>query len=578
MSSTNLNFFPLKLGVSSLLTLGSIFLTNLALPTLAAEKIFFVYSPIKASLRVQSLEKFAENGTVNQDLQKYFGLVKPSEEEKELFQKALTTPVQVDFTLLSRLLNTEEAERIFNYFGKVINIEGGANGRYILRGAIIQAAMEPEGLTLINVLKKLPTNVQINLREALEYSKQVELVVDGSYLFNDQVTKLSQQEASQADKIDFAQLPDIRNTGQLEVETNTWNLTDSSRTRKMYVNVYQPAQMTRDKTPVVIISHGLSSSPESFESGAKYLASYGFVVIIPQHPGSDEKHTQDLIEGYTRQVFFLNEFIDRPQDISYVLDELERRNEAEFEGKLDLENVGIAGHSFGGYTALAVAGATIDFERLERNCDLDIGNLNTALLLQCRALKLERQEYDFRDERIKAVFAYNPVNASIFGETGLNKVTIPTYIGAGSYDPATPFIFEQARSYPFLGSEKTYLQLQEGQAHVDFAELDAGITNMLTQVTGLTLPAPMLLEKYTQPFLLAFFQVYINEDDSYSSYLDSSYADYLSEGEEFKNHLITKASADKFSAIVEQFIKENYDTIFEKTSRVNGVSDLTLVQ
>ena len=543
MLASNFNFSFLKLSVTSAITLGSILWTSLATPTLAAEKIFFVYSPIKASLRVKSLEEFAQSGTVNKDLKTYFGLIKPNQEEKDKFQKALSTPVEIDFALLSRLLNTEEAERIFNYFGKVINIDGGRNGRYILRGAIVQAAMEPEGLSLINVLKKLPTNVQINIRQALNYSKQVELVVNGSYLFNDEVSKLSQKEASKSEPIDFAQLANLTLPGTTQVEEATWNLTNSDRQRKFYVNVYQPQQIIKydlnlmsldstdalpkegenlvivakidnvyhvrifnyngeqvvdtgndgfspdamlvqkldaafsnqpidnqtkdelvenitsslgyiqmigDKTPVVIISHGLSSRPEDFEKYAKHLASYGFMVAVPQHPGSDMKHTLDLTEGYTRQLFLQNEFIDRPQDISYVMDELERRNEEEFQGKLDLENVGIAGHSFGGYTALAVAGATIDFDRLERNCNLDIGNLNTALLLQCRALKLDPQEYNFRDERIKAVFTVNPVNASIFAEKGLSKVKIPTFISAGSYDPATPFIFEQARSYPFF--------------------------------------------------------------------------------------------------------------------------------
>ena len=265
MLPSNFNFSFLKQGVISAMMLGSIGFTSLAMPSLAAEKIFFVYSPIKASLRVKSLEEFAQNGTVNQDLQKYFGLIKPSQEEKEAFQKALTAPVKVDFTLLSRLLNTEEAERILNYFGDIINIEGGSNGRYILRGAIVQAAMEPEGLTLINVLKKLPTNVEINLSQALNYSKQVELIVNGSYLFIEEVTKLAQQEASTVDKIDFAQLPDLTTPGTKQVEKTTWNLTDSTRNRKIYVDVYKPQQMTEDKTPVVIFSHGLSSSPESFE-------------------------------------------------------------------------------------------------------------------------------------------------------------------------------------------------------------------------------------------------------------------------------------------------------------------------
>ncbi len=562
MLSIPFNLSSLKRSVTSL-TLGAIASISWGMPSLAAEKIFFVYGPLNLSLRINSLEEFAQNGTVNQNLGQYFNIVKASEQEKETFRKALVTPVKIDFTLLSRLLNTEEAERIFNFFGKVINLQGGGNGRYVLRGAIVQAAMEPEGLSLINVFKKLSTNVQIDIEQALKYSAQVQLVIDGSYLLIDEVKKLAQREASEADSVNFAQLPDLREPGPMEVEKITLNLLDSSRQRKMYVDVYKPQPMTGEKTPVVIVSHGLNSSPESFTVIPPYLASHGYVVALPQHPGSDAKQGKGLIEGDTRKIFLLNEFLDRPQDITYTLDELERRNELEFEGKLDLENVGIFGHSFGGYTALAVGGANIDFERLEKNCNLDIGNLNTALLLQCRGLKLERQEYNFRDERIKAVFVVNPVNASILGIKGLGKIKIPTFIAAGSYDPATPFVFEQARSYPFLGSEVTYLQLQEGQAHIDIAELDAGISNMLEGVAKLTIPSPKTIDDYTNSMMLAFFKVYINEDDNYHPYLQSSYADYLSEGQEFKTTLITKTSAAKLSEIFEQFIADNYETIYK---------------
>ena len=357
-------------------------------------------------------------------------------------------------------------------------------------------------------------------------------------------------------------MPDIREFGPVAVAKTTWHLIDTNRQRKFDVNVYKPQQITEDQIPVVIISHGLSSSPKEFSKRAEHLASYGYLVVLPQHPGSDTQQTEDLIEGYTRQIFVLNEFIARPQDITYTLDELEKRNQQEFAGKLDLENVGIFGHSFGGYTALAVAGATIDFEELENDCNLNIGNLNTALLLQCRALKLDQKEYNFRDKRIKAVFAINPVNASIFSEKGLSKVKVPTFIGAGSYDPATPFIFEQALSYPFLGSQETYLQLQEGQAHVDIAELDAGITDLFSNIAKLTLPSPKLLDDYTNATVLAFFEVYIHQDDNYRPYLQSSYLNYLSQGQEFKTHLITKDSAEKFRQVFEKFIADNYETIY----------------
>ena len=316
---------------------------------------------------------------------------------------------------------------------------------------------------------------------------------------------------------------------------------------------------------MIIFSHGLSSRPEDFAKRAIHLASYGYVVAMPQHPGSDIIKTQDFLDGYTREIFELNEFVDRPADVSYVIDELQRRNESLFAGKLNVEEVGVVGHSFGGYTALAVAGATIDFKILQRNCDLAIGNLNIALLLQCEALKLDQtKEYQFRDPRVKAVYVSNPVNASIFNEQGLGQITIPTFISAGSYDPATPFVFEQGRTFPFLNSDESYLQMQEGQAHVDFSELDIGISDFLNTVTNLTLPAPDLLDDYTNSMTYAFFQVHLRGQKDFQDYLQASYAEYLSQGQEFKTYLITDDSAPELRQKYREFIDRNLDLILRK--------------
>ena len=545
----------------SLLTLGVVLRDTAH----AAEKIFFVYNPIIASLKVESLERFANDGTVNEDLGFYLNLADVNEEQKARFRKALTKPVPIDPILLSRSLNTEEAERLLNYFGSVINIKGGRNGKYLLRGALVQAAFEQGGLTLINVFKKLAVDIEVNVEQIIKYSDQIDLVIRGSELFASEIESLADKEAQSSTKINFTQKQDIRLPGALEVKHSTLDLYDSQRKRKLYVELYQPKNLKHSNLPVIVLSHGLSSNPESWEKEALHLSSYGYVVAVPQHPGSDILKTQDFLDGYTREVFDREEFINRPKDISFVLDELTKLNETQFQGKLNLETVGVGGHSFGGYTALAVAGAKLDFNRLERNCNLTIGNFNSALILQCRALKLDRdKDYNFRDPRIKAVYASNPVNASIFGSNGLSELKVPVFISAGSYVPATPFVFEQGRSYPFLGSSKSYLQLQEGQAHVDFSELDAGVSDLIERVGNLTLPTPDLLDAYTHSMILAFFQVHLNNQDDYKVYLQSQYAQYLSDGQEFKTYLITKNSAPELKNKYEQFIDNNQDLIFDE--------------
>ena len=63
---------------------------------------------------------------------------------------------------------------------------------------------------------------------------------------------------------------------------------------------------------------------------------------------------------------------------------------------------------------------------------------------------------------------------------------------------------------------------------------------------------------------LAFFQVHLNDQQDYKIYLQSSYAEYLSQGQEFKTYLITKTSVPELRDKYEQFIQDNRDLILDE--------------
>ncbi len=543
--------FSLGLGLIPMMTLGA--------SSQAAEKIYFIYSPLMESLKIDSLKSFAETGNVPLDLKFYLDIVGADAEERQLLQTALTRKIDIDPVLLARSLKTDEGERLLESFGQVVNIRGGRNGKYALRGAIIKSAFEENGLTLLNVLDNLGVDVQVDLEQLFGFAENVSTILAGTERFIEEVEQLAKQEAKFAAVADYGQRPDLRKMGMFAVEMETWQLADQKRDRQFYAQIYRPQKPLGEKVPVILISHGLASAPEKHRNLAQHLASYGFVVVVPQHPGSDLAYLEEFAVGYQRQVSDLQEFVNRPLDISFTLDELERRNDTEFGGRLDLENVGIYGHSYGGYTALAVAGAfpTPNFEQLNEDCAAEWGIFNNALLLQCRALQLSPENYNFRDQRIQAVIAANPVNASIFGEAALSQIEIPIAVVAGSYDPATPFIFEQVRSFPWIRSEQKYLILEEGQAHVDISRLDLGITGLLDRIPRLNLPSPQLLNDYSEAIALAFFQVYTAEDNQYRAYLDPAYGQYLSQNEEFKTFMITQDSLPELEAAIAEFKQEN---------------------
>ena len=126
-----------------------------------------------------------------------------------------------------------------------------------------------------------------------------------------------------------------------------------------------------------------------------------------------------------------------------------------------------------------LGGATIDFDNLHTDCDRSLLNINLALVLQCQALSSLRKDYNFRDPRLGAVLAVNPVGSSIFCRKGLSKIQIPVMTIGGSYDPAAPAVFEQIQAFPWYTIANKYLGLVEGQAHVNFGKFDPRIQDTI---------------------------------------------------------------------------------------------------
>jgi len=488
------------------------------LPIKAAEKILLTYGSLKLSLPVSSLSNYAKDGTIDSELDPYLNMI--STDEKAQFRSLLTNKLALDPVVTSRFLNSDIGEEILVNMGKAVMIEGGINGKYAIRAAIVQSSFQTEGFTLLGFLEKFPTNMEFSGEYLLGLYNQKTLIDQASKLIEEKFKEFFTIEAkSNKTLVDFSKIKDLRQPGKYQFSKEVWQLNDTKRNRRFYVLVYKPTSYSS----VVVISHGLSSKPEDFADIAEHLASYGYVVALPQHPGSDYKYLEDMLAGYHRNVFDLNEFINRPLDVSYVIDELERRNNSEFAGKLNLTQVGAIGHSFGGYTVLSLAGAKIDFENLAKDCGKPYTMLNIALLLECRALDLPHQNYQLQDKRIGAIVGLNPVNRSLFGAKGLANVNIPVLLVSGSHDHITPSVFEQAASFIWLGSSKKYWMMEEGGTHVDFSKLDSGISSSIEAIGAFEIPDSASIDKEFNALALAFNQVYIAGDEKYSPYLQSAH-------------------------------------------------------
>lgn len=135
--------------------------------TVAAEKVSLFYGPFEFSISASSLERFAREGTVDNELAAYAEYAKPEEMAK--FRQILSDRLDLSVVPVSQFLYSSFGETSLRFLGELIQTEAHQNGFYALRASLILAAANPKGLTLLNVLRKFPTRtMRINSEFALE--------------------------------------------------------------------------------------------------------------------------------------------------------------------------------------------------------------------------------------------------------------------------------------------------------------------------------------------------------------------------------------------------------------------------
>jgi predicted dienelactone hydrolase len=167
-----------------------------------------------------------------------------------------------------------------------------------------------------------------------------------------------------------------------------------------------------------------------------------------------------------------SEFLDRPKDVSFMLDQLAVLNQEDgpLKDKLDTQQVSVIGHSLGGYTALALAGGELNLKELRQYCKnrSPIGR-SPADWFQCSAADLPGDRVQMRDRRVVQIVVLNALTGRLFGKKGLSQVTVPTLSLTSTEDAITPSFDNQLRAFSQLGGPK-YLMSAIGGTHLSVTD------------------------------------------------------------------------------------------------------------
>ena len=237
----------------------------------------------------------------------------------------------------------------------------------------------------------------------------------------------------------------------ISIQTLDLTVHNQNRDRDIPVFVYLPP--SEGPAPVVLFSHGLGGSRMGSAYLAEHWARRGYLTVFLQHPGSDVDVWQN--ERPLRRMAALRRAANaqnlllRVADVRATLDQLEAWNADEghpLHGRVDMDHVGMSGHSFGAVTTQAVSGQTI-------------GARQFALLT---------------DPRIDAAIIMSPSSPRQGSpEQAFSKVKIPWMLMTGTNDVAPigdADMESRLAVFPALPPGDKYEVVLDGAEHSAFTE------------------------------------------------------------------------------------------------------------
>jgi len=265
--------------------------------------------------------------------------------------------------------------------------------------------------------------------------------------------------------------------------------------------------------PVVYFSHGSGAGKSMQKYLLEYLASHGYICVAVDHTGN------------VGMQHFIPEFPDmtvlRLQDILFTMDksaEVFADSQDILIGAGNASNAAVAGHSYGGHIALALAGAQYDYANIRKLCEESESPPDAYI---CPLLEVEAELAELLpDPRIKAAASLaHDASRYYFGDdyNGLRELATPTFFLSASEDSFGP---PEAEAEPCFAETPSPAYLLEliGGGHIGFTDMENDAEMDTTR-----------MHKLVQRYMAAFMGLHLKGQEGYRHYLEGNPAEVWSE-------------------------------------------------
>lgn len=295
--------------------------------------------------------------------------------------------------------------------------------------------------------------------------------------------------------------------GKFAVKVLEFNsVIDGSRSRNVPIKVQYPIE--KGTFPLVIISHGAGGNWDTHFALAHHLATHGYVVFCLEHVGSNTKtlkQTIRIFKNLDKMIHDGSEVLGRPKDVSFAIDQAIQWNTSNetLKNKIDIQHIGVLGHSFGAFTSMVIAGMKPALNWLEPR-----SNYGTGL------------GKNMTDQRVKACVALSPqgVGEPFFIKESFATLSTPLLGISGTEDKQLNGLeaINRYNGFEFWSSTGNNIFVWLSNArHLDFSDSEGGETK------GLDSKNRKAVQQIVRVTTLLFFNQYLKNDSNAKSLLQT---------------------------------------------------------